>query len=98
MLAVIAKIPFQDGKLDEAVEVVKKYMAGTVKREEGTLYYTINSDKSNPNLLVVIERYKDKEALQAHSGSPQFQEMFGKLGGLLGGEPEITVYRELDSI
>ena len=94
MIGVVAKIPVQEGKMDDVLAVFKDYITH-VAQEEGTLSYTLNTDKNDPNMLVILERYTDKEALGVHSGSQQFQEMFGKLGSLVSGQPEITIYREI---
>ena len=66
--------------------------------EEGTLLYSLNKDKGNPNLLVVVEQYKDKAALDFHSSTPHFKAFFALSGALLGGKPEISVMEEIQSI
>ena len=97
MIAVIARMPVKEEKADEAIEAFKELMV-LVAKEEGTLRYTLNRDKSNPNLLVIMEAYKDKEALKAHSSTPHFVEFSGKLPALLAGKPEISVLEEIHSI
>jgi quinol monooxygenase YgiN len=96
MLAVIAKLPVQEGKVDDAIAVLRELMEH-VAREEGTLLYTMNRAKADPNTLVMIERYKDKAALTAHSSSAYFQELSPKIQGLLAGPAEISVFQELHS-
>jgi quinol monooxygenase YgiN len=97
MLAIIAKLPIKEEKLDEAIEAMKELMV-EVAKEEGALHYTLNVDRNNPNQLVVIERYQDKAALEYHGGTPHFQAFFAKAAELLDGQPEMTVYKELASI
>ncbi|MBW1681612.1 MAG: antibiotic biosynthesis monooxygenase [Deltaproteobacteria bacterium] len=94
MVSVIAKIPVQEGKMDEAVAAFKELVAH-VAQEEGTLSYTLNKDPSEPNVLVVMERYKDKAALEAHSSTPYFKEFFKKSGAFIGGKPDIRVLEEI---
>ena len=77
MLAVAVKIRVKEGKADELVGLLKDILP-SVKKEEGTLYYTVNRDRSDPNLVVVIEKYKDDAAFQAHSSTPYLAELFGK--------------------
>jgi quinol monooxygenase YgiN len=96
MLSVIAKLPVQEGKVDDAIATLRELMAH-VAGEEGTLLYTMNRAKAAPNTLVMIERYRDKAALSAHSSSPHFKALFPKIQGLLSGEPEISVLEELHS-
>ena len=73
MIAVIAKVPLKPGTREEAIDEVKVLMA-KVAEEEGTLHYTLNIDKNNPDTLVFMERYKDLDALSAHGSTPHFQE------------------------
>ena len=97
MLAIIAKLPIQEGKVEDAVQAVKDLMK-EVAKEEGTLLYTLNRDAKSPNTLVFMERYKDKAALDAHGATPHFKAFFGKSAAFLAGRPEITVMEELASI
>jgi quinol monooxygenase YgiN len=97
MIAVIAKIPIKEEKFNEAVEAFKVLVA-QVAKEEGTLYYTLNVSKDAPQTLVVMERYRDKEAFKFHSSTPHFNAFFAKAGELLSGKPEITVLQELAAI
>jgi quinol monooxygenase YgiN len=97
MISIIAKIPVKEEKLDQAIEAFKQ-LIGEVGKEEGTLFYTLNISKSAPHTLVILERYKDKEALKAHSSTPHFASLMGRAGELFSGNPEITIMDELASI
>ncbi len=97
MISVIAKIPVKEEKRDEAIEAFKQLIT-EVAKEEGTLFYSLNVSKQAPNTLVVMERYKDKEALKIHSSTPHFNAFFAKAGELFAGTPEITILNELASI
>ena len=97
MISLIAKIPIKEGKVEEAIQAFKGLMV-RVAKEEGTLMYTMNRAQSNPNTLVIMERYKDKAALDAHSSSPYFKEFFAKSREFIAGKPEITVMEEIHSI
>ncbi len=97
MISVIAKIPIKEGKVEEAIQAFKELMV-QVAEEEGTLMYTLNRDQSNPNTLVIMERYKDKAALDAHSSTPHLKAFFAKSREFIGGKPEITVLEEIHSI
>ncbi len=97
MIGLIAKIPVQENKVDEAITMFKELIQ-KVAEEEGTLSYTLNRSKKEPNTLVVMERYKDKAALNAHSASPHFNAFMTRLFKILDGNPEITVMEEITSI
>jgi len=96
MISVIAKIPIKEGKIEEAITAVKELMV-QVAREEGTLLYTLNRDPSSPNTLVIMERYKDKAAFDAHTSTPHFKAFFAKSKAFIGGRPEITLMEEIHS-
>jgi quinol monooxygenase YgiN len=97
MISLIAKIPIKEGKVEEAIAAFKGLMV-QVAKEEGTLFYTMNRSQSNSNTLVIMERYKDKAALDAHSSSAYFKEFFAKSREFIAGKPEITVMEEIHSI
>ena len=97
MVPVIAKLGVKEGKMEEAVEMVKKLVA-EVAKEEGTLIYKFCKDNKKPNVLVVMEAYKDKAALAAHSSTPHFQEFFAKFSAFMDGAPEIMILEEIASI
>ena len=97
MISVIAKVPVQPEKKDEALLAVKELMTH-VAQEEGTLYYTLNIDKGAPDTLVFMERYRDMDAFKAHGATPHFQEFMTRAAAFASGAPEIQVLKEIDSI
>ena len=97
MLAVIAKIKVKDGKADDMVQLIKNIIPA-VQQEEGTLYYTVNKDRTDPNLVVVVEKYKDDAAFGVHSSSTHLAELFGKAQALVEGEMELMMMDEIASI
>ena len=97
MLGIIARIPVQEGKVDAAIEAFKGLMVDVAK-EEGTLMYTLFKDTADPNMLVLMDRYKDKAALDAHSGSDYFKAFAGKMPEFLAGKLDISVLQEVGSI
>lgn len=97
MLGLIANIPVQEGKVEEAIEMFRGLMV-KVAEEEGTLSYTLNRSNKDPNRLVVMERYKDKAALDFHSSTSHFKEFSSRLPAILAGKPEINVLEEVLSI
>ena len=94
MLTVIAKMPIKEGKMDEAIKEVKGLLV-EVAKEQGTVLYSLNVEKANPNTLVVIEQYTDQDALNIHSSTPYFKEFFTKASVFLGGAPEIVIMEEI---
>jgi len=97
MIAIVAKLPIKEGKVEEAIEAIKELMVHVAK-EDGTLMYTLNKDTSNPSTIVIMERYKDKAALDAHSSTPHFKEFFAKSREFIASKPEINVLEEIHAI
>ncbi len=97
MVAVVAKIRVKDGKADELVQLLKDILP-SVKQEEGTLYYTVNRDRTEPNLVVVLEKYKDDAAFGAHSSTSYLADLFGKAQPLIEGDMELMLMDEIASI
>lgn len=96
MVSLIARLPVKEEKMDEAIAAIKELMK-EVAKEKGTLLYTLNRDSKNPNTLVFMERYEDKDALNAHSATPHFKVFFAKSGAWLSGKPEIALMEEIVS-
>jgi quinol monooxygenase YgiN len=97
MIGIIAKLSLQEGKVEEAIDLIKELMEG-VAMEEGTLSYTMNQDKTDPNTIVILERYRNKADLDYHSSTPHFKAFFKKIGGLLAKKPDISIMDEIHSI
>ena len=97
MISVIAKLQVQDGKADQTIEMFKALLT-KVATEEGTVLYSINRKSADPNTIVVIERYKDKDALTAHSATAHFKAFSAELGSVLAARPEITIMDELAAV
>ena len=96
MLTLIAKLPIQEGKMDEALAAFATLIP-EVAKEPGTVLYSVNKDKANPNQLVVVEQYKDKEALNIHSSTPHFKAFASAGSSFLAGKPEISLLEEVQS-
>jgi quinol monooxygenase YgiN len=97
MLTVVAVLKAQEGKEKEMEEALKKAVP-QVAAEGGTLTYALHRAKKDPTKFLFYEKYKDKEALAAHSSTTYFMEMFGAIGPLLDGNPSIDIYEEIAAI
>src|SRR5438034_7798356 len=87
--AIIATLKAAEGKADE-LEKVLQGMFAQVDKEPGTIIYALSKKDDEPGTFVFFELYTDGDAVQAHSTSDAMKEFGGKLGGLLGGRPEIV--------
>jgi len=96
-MIVVAKIKAKSGE-EEKMEKAFLDIMPKVEQEEGTLVYTLHRSQKDPTVFLFYEKYKDKGALKEHSSTPHFQELFGILGPLLDGNPEIEMYDEIKGI
>jgi len=91
-VAVIARLEAKSGARQALLDVLSELM-GTVESEEGTLLYAFHEATDHDDVIWAYELYADQAAFDAHSSSSGMAEMIGKLGGLLGGAPELHVVR-----
>jgi quinol monooxygenase YgiN len=96
-MIVVAKIKAAAGK-EKEMEKALLDMIPKVSEEEGTLVYTLHQDQNDPAVFLFYEKYKDTDALVAHSATPHFKELFRTIKPLLDGNPEIAMYNELAGI
>ena len=89
-IVVIAKIPCQPGKRDEAAAGLQQIL-DHVESEEGTLRYVLLKDTTDADLLWMYEVYRDQAAFDAHAGSEAMRSLGHALGGVLAGRPELIM-------
>ena len=97
MLIVIATMKAKTG-MEQELEQALKSIIPHVEKEKDTLMYTLHRSKKDPGKFLFYEKYTDKEALQKHSATPHFKELFGKIASLLDGAPLIDMYEEVAGI
>ncbi|MCD6586651.1 MAG: antibiotic biosynthesis monooxygenase [Desulfobacteraceae bacterium] len=96
-MVIVAKIKAVSGK-EKEMEKALMDMIPKVREEEGTLVYTLHQDQNDPAMFLFYEKYKDTDALVAHSSTPYFKALFKAIKPLLDGNPEIIMYNELAGI
>ena len=94
MIIVVAKIKAKAG--DEAkVEKALRDVLPKVREEEGTLEYLLNRSQSDPTTFMVLEKYKDMDALMAHGSTPYLAEMFVEIAPSLDGDLSVELFDDL---
>jgi quinol monooxygenase YgiN len=71
MITLIATVKVKQGKMDEAVNVLKEIVPKIKEAEPGCLAYTPHTIRGEDNTIIFYEKYRDKEALKVHSGNVQ---------------------------
>ncbi|WP_128892239.1 putative quinol monooxygenase [Erythrobacter sp. HKB08] len=82
MIQINGTITLDEGVLEHARDAIIE-MVEASRAEDGCIDYTFAQDLSDPNVLVLYERWRDQEALQAHSQSAhmaKFQEAMQQFG------------------
>ena len=86
MLGVIAKLTNKPGTNDD--------IETTMADEPGNKLYALHKT-ADVNVYVMMERYDDQAALDAHRAAPHFKEIGRKLGDYLAGRPDVQIMQEV---
>lgn len=68
---VIAQYRARDGEADRVAQALRSMVAPT-RAEPGNLDYQAFRDPGDPSRFVLVERYADEDAFEAHRASPHF--------------------------
>jgi quinol monooxygenase YgiN len=83
MIGGIKKVRVKTGE-EQALEALFSELKSKVKENEpGNLYYDLYRSQTEPGCYVVMERYMDKAALDAHKSSAYSAHYFPKIRALL---------------
>ena len=94
MLGVIATLTIKPGTNKEFEETMGKLAAAVRANEPGNKLYALHKT-GDVNVYVMLERYDDQAALDAHRAAPHFKELGRKLGDYLAGRPQVQVMQEV---
>jgi (4S)-4-hydroxy-5-phosphonooxypentane-2,3-dione isomerase len=89
-VSLIAKIPTKPGRRDDLVAAFGP-MIDAVNEEAGTEVYILNLDDGDENVSWVYELYTDADAMGVHSSSEAMGALFGALGDLIDGSPDLIM-------
>ena len=88
MPTLVATLQVKEDKIEEAKSFLKALAAEVLANEEGTLEYSVHQRQDDPKAFVLIERYKDDEALKIHGKN--LGAKGGEFAAILAGRPEIA--------
>ncbi|HNW29033.1 MAG TPA: putative quinol monooxygenase [Spirochaetota bacterium] len=69
MITLIAKLKVKEGKMDEAIGILKEIVPKVKESEPGCLAYIPHTVRGEENTILFYEKYQDKDALKTHSGN-----------------------------
>jgi quinol monooxygenase YgiN len=94
MLGIIAKLTIKPGANADFEATMKALQAKVHADEPGNKLYALHKT-DNPSVYVMLERYDDQAALDAHRAAQHFKELGRKLGDHLAGRPDVQVMQEI---
>lgn len=95
MLIIVARLKASSGNEAEVEKQLKMLVEYVRNEEPGTLSYICLRNSADPTQFTFYERYIDQAALDKHSSSARFLQIFGKLMPLLETPPIVEMYEEV---
>ena len=65
MILVAGTIKYQPGAIERLKSAMQKMVAAT-RQEDGCINYDFAVDVADPDTLIIFERWRDRQALEAH--------------------------------
>lgn len=96
MIVVRFKVQCQPGKTEEALVAFQKVVPPS-REVTGTIHFDIGRDVTDPNTFVATEVFEDRDALDRQESLPDVQSLVERLGDLVAGPPEATIYHVASS-
>jgi quinol monooxygenase YgiN len=69
MITIIAKLKVKEGQMDEAINLLKEIVPKIKSAEPGCIEYIPHTVRGEENVILIYEKYQDKEALKIHSSN-----------------------------
>lgn len=91
-VTVIARARAKAGS-EEAMERALRENADASRCEGGCISYAVL--RGDDGVFMTVERWRTRGDADQHMTTPHVQKLFGAIGPLLDGAPEITVMREV---
>ena len=95
--AMVVKFRAKPGKSEEMKAFWLEMQKEVAKSEPGNVQYDLLVVAGDPEVYVIIERYKDAAAVAAHGQSEKAKAMFAKLGELMAGPPQADYLQLISS-
>ena len=93
MIGVMATIKVKEEKEKEFQKIMKKLVIAVNLNEEDNLFYRLY--KKLTFIYVVMEGYKNREALQNHTKTDHYKKYGKAMAEFLDGKPEVIIMDEL---
>ncbi len=94
MIVLTAVLKCAEGKSAAVIDEFKK-LQPVVLKDPGTLGYMICQAGDDPNKLIVIEQYENREALQYHGQTEHFKAFGAATRGMFAARAEISFWNKV---
>ncbi|GAC1331005.1 MAG: hypothetical protein NVSMB17_08730 [Candidatus Dormibacteria bacterium] len=91
MIIIIASIQVRPENLASALEQSHQHVVRS-RAEPGCISHAVHQAHEDPNRLVFVERWADRDAMNAHFGVPAARAFSRSLGELADGPAELDIY------
>jgi quinol monooxygenase YgiN len=81
----------QDGKAADLGKALSDLVSET-RKEAGCAVTELNQSNDDPNVWMVYERWRGKDAFDSHMKQPYVTKFLGRLGDLLSHSPEVRPF------
>jgi quinol monooxygenase YgiN len=88
MITIIARLTSKEGEFANMRACALELSAAVAAQEPRNELFAI-CEGAGRNMLVLVERYVDEQALEAHRASDHLKTIGRKMGSTLAGRPEI---------
>jgi quinol monooxygenase YgiN len=93
---VLAKLNYQSGSLEDAVQGWKPVVAYAQAKERGVLTYTLGKDMEHQNRITLVEAYESEQYLrEVHFKSAPVQQKLQEEEHLRVGEPDVVFLKHV---
>ena len=93
-LTVTVRVKAKPGKEAE-LEKAWRAIIGPTHNEAGCLKYVLHRAVDDPGLMISIERWTSKEAIDQHMAAPHVQALLSRVPELVAGAPEVSVFEAI---
>ncbi|MGE0660710.1 MAG: putative quinol monooxygenase [Reyranellaceae bacterium] len=94
MLGVIATLRIKPGANAEFEKAMGELQKAVRANEPGNKLYVLHKT-DDPTVYVMLERYENQAALEAHRASTHFKTLGAALGPHMAGRPEVKIMEEV---
>ncbi len=95
MIGIVATLKVKDGAQADFEAVAKQLVAAVNANEPDCLYYALYRT-DDPLAYVMMERYRDMAAIEAHRATDHFKQIGRQMGAHMDGRPDVRILHEVE--